>query len=175
MTPEDSNQIFPLGGDASGEHALNLNTGEVISTEPRPAPATRTIAAPDICPASLRETFTEAGYDTHYDDDGDLVVSHAAGKINIVVDPRFQYLGFLAAFVVNEFAGMDLKHELANGLNDRYHLVRFYFPDATTLVADYVMSYKHGVTTAELTHMLERFAQATDRALSNCDELGLIL
>ena len=174
MTPEDGKQFFPLGGDAVSRHALNLDTGEIVSAETLAVDAGRTIPAPAICPASLREAFTEAGYESSYDKDGDLLVDHPATNVNILVEARNKCIWFISAFTANELVDMDVKYAFANRLNDRYHMVRFLFPTPTTFVADYVMSYKQGVVVTELVAILERFAGTIAAALSENDDLDII-
>ena len=133
------------------------------------------LGATDVTVETLDVIFKLAEYATSIDEDGDLVVEHPAVRVCVRVDPKNQYIHFLAAYGVKPFAEMEAKYFLANRLNDTYHLARFFLPDPDLLAVDYSLSYADGLTARALSTLFSRFAETVAEAVSECDDQDLII
>ena len=174
MPPAAESQTFPLGGDDRCEYTLNLNTGHIVATDRRNLVELGSLDAAGITVAAMQSIFDKLGYKSSYDDDGHLFIESDIASVNILVEPKGQWLRFVSGIGLNEFADAELKLALVNRLNDEVQLVRFFIPNPVTLRADYTLTYDAGLTVERIVSTLEKFADIVLAVFAGCEELQQI-
>ncbi len=106
---------------------------------------------------AFRGVLSESADEVVIDEDGDLKVVAEDVKIFLKLDAEKKLIFVYAAWHLKESAMEIEKLTLVNRLNDQLLFVRFSMPNANTLFADYNISYRGGITGAQLEHTLEMF------------------
>jgi hypothetical protein len=130
----------------------------------------------DVTKENLAALFRRAFFSTRFDSDGDLIVETDGPRVLVKVDPDKKMLKYLAAYGIDESSPLELKHALANKMNDRIIFVRFSIPEAKSdaLVADYFIPYEGGIPAFQIISALRWFARVVPGAILTCDDHDLV-
>ena len=122
------------------------------------------IAEADVA-AKLKGVFQTPFLDVSIDDDGDLYVKDGLGyPIWVTLDEEKSFVKFVTFATFDDIEKSTDVLQVVNDLNHRLVVVRFSLnPDQEKVVvdADYFVSYKGGLSTANLVNSAKRFASTS--------------
>ena len=138
--------------------------------------AAEVIPEDEITTENLVALFKRAFFSTSLGDDGGLFVKTDGPQVYVSVNEDHKLLRYMVVLGVKETAPLELKHELANKMNDSLIFGRFSIPEYFTdrLVADYSLPFEEGIPAFQIVSALRRFARAVDYAIDNYDDEELI-
>lgn len=130
----------------------------------------------EVTPANLAQVFKRAFLKASVDEDGDLVVQSDGPRVLVTVDEDKKLLKFMTVYGVKQSARLQVKHALANKMNDDYILGRFSIPEGRPdlLIADYYLPYEEGIPAFQIVAALRLFARVVPGAIQDCDKDDLV-
>lgn len=72
----------------------------------------------EVTTENLATLFKRAFFSISFDKDGDLVVQTDGPKVFVIVDENKKMLKYMTIYGVKETSPLELKHALANRMND---------------------------------------------------------
>jgi hypothetical protein len=137
------------------------------------------LASPDlvtpesVSKAFLKELFDDALMDVSIDSDGDLVVQEDV-RCYVLLSENKDRIRLLTLFGVDENADRLKCLECINAINDEYLLVKAYITSEKTLVFEYDIYLKGGVTRKYLALAVKRFCSIPRKAVNEEYAQGVV-
>ena len=173
-----------LGRDAAGtSYVLNLATGGIDAlapaVEPSPVPsaaASHAHRSPMLAPVEpiaqitrdrLAQILHAGGYQVERDVDGDIVACTEIGEVLVVADGRREMVRFLRTFVLRDDVTPRTRLLLANRLNAKGLVARYYIGIESDLVVECDIVCATGLDPAQLLATLRLFTTHVERLLTS--------
>ena len=132
----------------------------------------------DVNLIGLQAHLQQLGIPAEVDDDNDLRVRTPAGRIIVRLLQDSRLLLFKDVYSFRADAGVLQRLQLINRMNREAMLPRFLEvdqdDDGTLLVAEYGMSYEHGLIPNQFAWVLQQFAHQTSSLLRQWDTDDLV-
>jgi hypothetical protein len=181
--PAPSEQLS-LGRDAAGtSYVLNLATGGIdalaVAVEPSPVPsvdASHAHRSPMFAPVEpiaqitrdrLAQILHAGGYQVERDADGDVVLRTEIGEVLVAANGRNEMVHFLRTFVFRDDVKPRTRLLLANRLNAKGLVARFYIGIESDLVVECDIVCATGLNPTQLLATLRLFTTHVERMLTS--------
>jgi hypothetical protein len=177
-----------LGRDAAGtSYVLNLATGGIDAlapaVDPSPVPSADAshahrspMLAPMLAPVEpiaqitrdrLAQILHAGGYQVERDVDGDIVACTEIGEVLVVADGRREMVRFLRTFVLRDDVTPRSRLLLANRLNAKGLVARYYIGIESDLVVECDIVCATGLDPTQLLATLRLFTTHVERMLTS--------
>ncbi len=122
----------------------------------------------------LREIFDDALMEVSIDEEHGFIRLREEIVAKVSLHESKERIGVIAFYGIKEDAQRIDRLELANRINDQYVMIRACIEDEGDLCFDYTIVIKGGVTRKFVAHAVRQFLKLVPRAVSECDEDGIV-
>ncbi len=134
------------------------------------------LAPGDINTDQLLKILKAAYLKPRIDEDGDLVITgHSGSGIFVILDAdNHMYIRLIAALGFHDKVKRSDKLALANDMNNGVIFTRFSVGDNDTMLAEYYILFKEGITPLQIVSAVTFFEDITKAAIQEYDTRGLL-
>lgn len=122
----------------------------------------------------LREIYDDALMEVSIDDEHGFLRLKEEIVAKVTMHESKERLGIIAFYGIKEDTQRMDRLELANRINDQYVMVRACIENEGDLCFDYTIMIKGGVSRKYIAHATRQFLKLVPRAVSECDEDGVV-
>lgn len=123
---------------------------------------------------SLRDLFDAAMMDATLDEDNGSIRLKEDIMCRVSLHESKERIGLIAFYGIKEDAQRIDRLELVNRINDQFLMIRACIEDDGDLCFDYTIVLKGGVTRKQIAHSARNFIKLVPKAVSECDEDGIV-
>ncbi|MFW6107550.1 MAG: hypothetical protein ACOC8A_02555 [bacterium] len=127
-----------------------------------------------VTAANVASYFSAAYFDARVVEDGDVRIQEGGMKTFVKVNTERKRITFYSLWGMKDSVPEVKKLQFVNRLNSDLVRVRFYTPDAKTLICDYQLGYKGGVSRLALVSAYRTFADVVRGAVGTMDPEDII-
>lgn len=122
----------------------------------------------------LRDLFDAAMMDATLDDENGSIRLREDILCRVSLHDSKERIGLIAFYGIKEDAQRIDRLELVNRINDQFLMIRACIEDDGDLCFDYTIVLKGGVTRKQIAHSARNFIKLVPKAVSECDEDGIV-